>query len=303
METAESEPLTDYSPTAIHTPLRTDEAGSFKIGSPWPNSSVTNLDPALDRPSDPFEAKTELRYRMSLSHPFQHLNLPLPLWTPSPVEVGAVGYLSKPAGAFRTLFNCCNPSATSGGRLSGIPPLIDATIETKKQNTDLRAKGMKMIKQLASTKSSSTLKRAYAISSFGETAHLIVEKAEHQCFKNIDASKRWFRANVDAIMNVYDRECFKEELFLVFGTVNARDHALFVNHGDSGDELRGTEFNVFSIRRPGEAWGYFSGIPPMDDTEEARKTVFKISDVGLGLNTVLLSRFRFRPDEQEPTPH
>ena len=33
----------------------------------------------------------------------------LPLWTPTPVEVGAVGYLSKPSGRFVTLFNAFAP--------------------------------------------------------------------------------------------------------------------------------------------------------------------------------------------------
>jgi len=33
----------------------------------------------------------------------------LPLWDPSPVEVGAVGYLLRPQGRFATLFNALTP--------------------------------------------------------------------------------------------------------------------------------------------------------------------------------------------------
>lgn len=47
----------------------------------------------------------------------------LPLWRPSHVELGAVGFLSKPEGRFKTLFNAFNPSATSGGKADELPML------------------------------------------------------------------------------------------------------------------------------------------------------------------------------------
>ena len=37
----------------------------------------------------------------------------LPLWDPSPVELGAVGYLSKPQGRFITLFNAFIPQKSN----------------------------------------------------------------------------------------------------------------------------------------------------------------------------------------------
>ena len=39
----------------------------------------------------------------------------LPLWEPSPVQIGDVGYLSKPRGAFVTLFNAIKPGKSSMG--------------------------------------------------------------------------------------------------------------------------------------------------------------------------------------------
>jgi hypothetical protein len=74
---------------------------------------------------------------------------------------------------------------------------------------------MKIIDKLTSAKSPSGIKRTYAISAFGETAHLIAEKAEYHYFQNLDAPKRWFRVNVQAIMNAYRGECLREEL--IFG--------------------------------------------------------------------------------------
>lgn len=47
----------------------------------------------------------------------------LPLWDPSPVEVGAVGFLSKPCGTFVTLFNSFDPPKSSGGRTKGMASL------------------------------------------------------------------------------------------------------------------------------------------------------------------------------------
>ncbi|KAK7046149.1 hypothetical protein VNI00_007152 [Paramarasmius palmivorus] len=64
------------------------------------------------------DTRNERRYRMLLVHDFHPSCLPapnidwtvtLPLWSPSPIAIGAVGYLSKPKGAFVTLFNAFNP--------------------------------------------------------------------------------------------------------------------------------------------------------------------------------------------------
>lgn len=46
----------------------------------------------------------------------------LPLWTPSPVAIGAVGYHSKARGGeFITLFSSLDPAESSGGRAKDIP--------------------------------------------------------------------------------------------------------------------------------------------------------------------------------------
>ena len=45
----------------------------------------------------------------------------LPLWDPSPVEVGAVGYLSKPRGHFVTLFNAFAPSKAGNLGIQSLP--------------------------------------------------------------------------------------------------------------------------------------------------------------------------------------
>ncbi|KAJ7193623.1 hypothetical protein GGX14DRAFT_588248 [Mycena pura] len=284
--------------TEITTPLSTD-TGLPTSDDPYADSRMPD-----DRPIDPQKAATEIRYRMSLSHAFEHLSVTLPLWTPSLVEIGAVGYLVKPTGAFRTLFNCRNPAATSNGRISDIAelPIVPTVIQKHSTNRDLQTRGIKFIDKLKPGPSP-VVKRNYAISALGETAHLIAEKVEHQYFEHLDVLKKWFRANVQAIVEAYHPECLREELFLVVGTLNARDHALFVNHGsDNPEEAFETQFHVLSSRQPGEAWGYFKPFP-MEGTDGATQRICKVSNIGSSRSTVLLSRLRFRPDELDPTTH
>jgi abelson tyrosine-protein kinase 1 len=47
----------------------------------------------------------------------------IPLWDPSPVEVGAVGYLSKPQGHFVTLFNAFTPSKADNLGIQSLPSI------------------------------------------------------------------------------------------------------------------------------------------------------------------------------------
>jgi hypothetical protein len=47
----------------------------------------------------------------------------LPLWDPSPVELGSVGYLEKPRGAFVTLFNALQPNESNIEAIRAIPPI------------------------------------------------------------------------------------------------------------------------------------------------------------------------------------
>ncbi|KAJ7602883.1 hypothetical protein FB45DRAFT_964499 [Roridomyces roridus] len=206
----------------VQTPSDTDlSLMQFSDTSETPPTSVAvspnTHNPALEPPCDELAAKTELRYRMSLSHAYHHLGANLPLWTPTPVQVGAVGYLERPSGAFRTLFNCKDPSGTSNGRITSdsIPSLDGCTIvkDRQKQRKESSGLGMRLIDKLTPSSSSEGSKRTYEISAFGETAHLIAEKVHHEYFHHLDPPKKWFRTHVDAIVDVYFPDFLREELF------------------------------------------------------------------------------------------
>ena len=61
----------------------------------------------------------------------------LPLWDPSPVEVGAVGYLSKPRGHFVTLFNGLAPGTAKYPAIKSLPSIHgygSTQVETHRQD-------------------------------------------------------------------------------------------------------------------------------------------------------------------------
>jgi abelson tyrosine-protein kinase 1 len=81
----------------------------------------------------------------------------LPLWQPSPVRLGAVGYLSKPSGKFVTLFNSLTPlSATDHGlpSIHGYGTVREASARQDRRN--IAQIGMDIIQGLLTFKKGST---------------------------------------------------------------------------------------------------------------------------------------------------
>jgi abelson tyrosine-protein kinase 1 len=76
----------------------------------------------------------------------------LPLWSPGYVQLGDVGYLDKPAGEFKTLFNAFDPEHSSNGlmtntgRLQGFGDLMTETVRMDKRSPAQR--GYDAIQQL-----------------------------------------------------------------------------------------------------------------------------------------------------------
>jgi hypothetical protein len=63
----------------------------------------------------------------------------LPLWSPGPVALGDVGFLEKPAGAFRPLFNAFDPERSSSGRMRAHARLQGyGDLKTSAQRVDRR---------------------------------------------------------------------------------------------------------------------------------------------------------------------
>ncbi|KAF9555212.1 hypothetical protein CPC08DRAFT_139849 [Agrocybe pediades] len=260
------------------------------------------------------EMKNERRYRMLLVHDF-HPSLTLALWDPSPVEIGAVGYLSRPQGRFITLFNALNPRKGSHPGIQLLPSIYgygqvkDDVQRLPKKTVAQRAMDM-FIGSLNFRNSSEDIVRrpAFPLRAGHKAAYLYTEVTEYRYMLSLDAPKKWFQANVDAILRVYaySHQIQKEDLFLIIGTLQTPAYALLVSHHHPEGHAR---FNVYANPQVGQPWGMFTTDteihelgPTYDERDETpRPVISKISNHGDPWAAVLLARLRFKPDVLEPT--
>jgi hypothetical protein len=262
--------------------------------------------------------RNERRYRLLLTHEF-HPSLTLPLWTPSPVGLGAVGYLHKPSGMFVTLFSSFNPAGSSGGvidlpSLYGYGKVSRGDLRQDKRNVAQR--GLDALSGLLTFRSySQNVSRRYSfpLRDGHKVAYMCTESTRYQYIEELETAKKWFKSNVDKIMQVYgpQHHIQKEELYLVIGSLSAPDYALFVSHKHPDGQVH---FNVFSSPRGGQDWGTFTAdtelpselIGPSyhEQVPGNRMSASKVSMVAGAnntWNTLLLARLRFKPDVAEPT--
>ncbi|KAK0472502.1 hypothetical protein IW261DRAFT_1343551, partial [Armillaria novae-zelandiae] len=257
------------------------------------------------------EARDERRYRLLLTHKF-HPSLTLPLWTPSQVYLGAVGYLQKPEGAFVTLFNCVNPEKSPYGHPAGMPSVYGyGKVTAQSQRLDQRSAAQRGFDAFTNIfrKNDGVSSRRYShpLRAGHKTAFLYTETTVYKYVENLDAPKKWFKANVDDILATYgvQHRIQKEDLFLVIGTLTTPDYALFVSHGHPDGQAH---FNVLPPRN-GQPWGMITTdneVPselrgPSYHEDLPFVSTPKVSINGSPDATVLIARLRFKPDVLEPT--
>lgn len=150
----------------------------------------------------------------------------LPLWTPSQILLGAVGYLSKPHGEFVTLFNAFRPYESSNGLTGDMASLEGfGKVSTGTQRQDKRTvaqRGMAMIQSWITSKSGSSstaaVSRRYSspLRAGHKAAHLFTESTAYRYVEDLAAPKRWFKAYVETILDLYGSEhpITKEDIFL-----------------------------------------------------------------------------------------
>ncbi|KAJ7647115.1 hypothetical protein FB45DRAFT_1099808 [Roridomyces roridus] len=325
-------PLTHMTQEVLFTP--SDRTSHAAASAPQLNPSEEDLNYLLlgnrdgaesPQPVDERMAKlrNERRYRLLLEHDF-HPSLVLPLWSPSPIALGAVGYLSKPSGKFVTFFNCFEPDKSAAGPLKSLPSVHGyGQVTTGSQRQDKRnaaLRGLDAIAGLLTFKNnhkyegpiSQSVSRRYSfpLRTGHKAAYLCTESTMYRYVESLDAPKKWFKSNVDSIMEVYGpiHQIQKEDLLLVIGTLSAPDHALFVSHKHPDGQAH---FNVFSSTKSGQPWGTFTTDtgselagpyyhePSVGNPLSASKV--SSSSGGSVWDTVLVARLRFKPDVTEPT--
>lgn len=205
------------------------------------NSGYQSPVPADERAA---EIRNEKRYRMLLQHEFHpscafcdltsgrgpslnsSLTVTVPLWTPSQVALGAVGYLSKAHGEFITLFNAFRPADSPDDATRKIPSLESfGRVTTGTQRQDKRSvaqRGMDMIQSWLLSKSnnasSMNVSRRYSapLRLGHKTAHLFTESTAYRYIETLGTPKAWFKANVDTILGRYgvEHQITREDLYL-----------------------------------------------------------------------------------------
>lgn len=286
----------------IYTPVPSTRSSSFIIPASSSDEYLNVIDyDGYDSPPPHDERianiRNERRYRLLLTHDYHpsrrssiwqvvlessfiftivFLLVTLPLWDPSPVEVGAVGYLSKPQGRFVTLFNALTPGKATSPGVQSLPSIHGygpTQVETHRQDRRTVAqKGIDAFAGLLTFRTSSYVmlwlpltkivwltlvsysekvsrRYSYPLKAGHKMAYLCTESTDYRYLEKLDAPKRWFKTNVDFIMQTFasQHHLQKEDLFLgrywiilcggrnwpncaVIGTLSAPNYALFVSH-------------------------------------------------------------------------
>jgi len=137
----------------------------------------------------------------------------LPLWTPSPVSLGAVGYLDKPSGAFVTLHNS-KSSIPDLPLLHGYGRITRGEQRQDKGSTARR--GLEALAGFLTFKSYSYLTRpdsqsasrrySYQLRDGHKAAFLCTETTKYRYIEDLDIPKKCFKGDVDSIMQVFGQE-------------------------------------------------------------------------------------------------
>ncbi|KAJ3501789.1 hypothetical protein NLJ89_g9182 [Agrocybe chaxingu] len=263
------------------------------------------------------EARNERRYRFLLDHEFNS-SLTLPLWEPSPVQIGDVGYLQKPAGRFITLFNALKPPKTVDAynvpvrHMSEFGNVAKGSLRLDRRSAAL--KGFNAFSGFLTFKSKPeglpTRRQSFRLRSGQKSAHIYTETPEYLYMKKLDAPKAWFKAHCETILNVYGKEhnIQREDIFLVISLLQARDYGLLVSHKHPDGQAH---FHVLPSGRRGQPWGEFTSDtstpggcngPSYEEVDRIEHDyASKVSIVHDPPKAVLLGKLRFKPDSSEPT--
>lgn len=161
----------------------------------------------------------------------------LALWTPTKVELGAVGFMNRgKGGSFVTLFNAFSPPKTGNG---GQPMFhaLSASIGRRLDKTDPPAARKR------STSLGARIPRLFGIETPKSTpppvpenadftfklryghkqAFLFTESTLYQYMESLDGAKAWFTASIDSILHHYGRRYKLQREDVILGT-NMQHH-------------------------------------------------------------------------------
>lgn len=168
----------------------------------------------------------------------------LALWSPGKVELGAVGYLSKPKGEFVTLFNSLYPEKSDLRDIRGMSSIraygeVDIGNQrfSDREKKNAAQRGLDALagllgnfgnRQTRSEQLTNNRRATFPLRSGHKAAYLIADVAKYNYIARLDAPKKWFKENIDQILDVYGQShrVQKEEIFLGASKFNLLTHSL-----------------------------------------------------------------------------
>lgn len=287
-------------------PVITSESTHNSVHSSAPSQAP------IAPPSSTLQA--EEIYRKIIRDPLDS-SLSLPLWHPTPVSLGAVGYYCVPNGEFVTLFNAFDPRASSNRHAERIPSLIGyGKVSTgvrprHKRNLvqrmldDIRASSSFRFRARAPSETKVARTYVHQVQPGQQAAYLFADSLVHRFMRSADLQvpKLWFVANADAVVELYgaQHEVTRDNLSLVTGTLEARKYAMFASDGFPEEQIR---FEVYASTKRSGQWGRFP--PPTDeplpdgDLEKCFQS--RVSDQGGGWDALVVARIGYKEGNSEP---
>ncbi|EJD55610.1 hypothetical protein AURDEDRAFT_109872 [Auricularia subglabra TFB-10046 SS5] len=270
--------------------------------------------------------RDERRYRLRLLHNY-HPSLRLPLWVPTKVQIGAVGYIDKDRGTFVTLFNAYNPwqHAHNGSgrplpslRDYGRVPKIATQTRDDRERPAGRPRAWSFLSGMTFLNSQIPHGPKFNLHAGRKEAFLFTELSVYRYMQEVDTAREWFTANIGAIMEAYGaaHKVQREDMCLIIGALDASDWAMFVSHNSPGAVVH-LQIKPEAERKPGQPWAAFveevpdKKSPPTGPSLPDDHTV-PVSTGRVSLkdpvprdaehwDTMLLARLRFRVDQAAPT--
>jgi abelson tyrosine-protein kinase 1 len=151
----------------------------------------------------------------------------LPLWSPSPVTIGDVGFLERPAGSFKKLFNAFDLRSNSDKRISELPfvkgygDYVQSNQRAERRNAAQR--GVDLIHSWVARLPGSgpnhvSRQVTYTLRTGHKAAFLYTETTLYHYLDNLEAPKRWFQKWIDVILSVYGPKYNLQKEDVIFGT-------------------------------------------------------------------------------------
>ncbi|KAF8997477.1 hypothetical protein BDQ17DRAFT_1428993 [Cyathus striatus] len=309
--------LPEVPQSVAYTPSASRSSSSFSRADTSVSTSQANeLFNGSSNSDHEDDSKNEEAYRNILDHKLYHGSLSLPLWAPTPVKLGDVGYFSK--GRFITLFNAFEPFETSHGRTGDMPSITGygTVLTSKKRGRIASPKGWNLVarfRKVGRMRTNDSVHRPYSFSLpvGNRVAYMCTEGTEHQYIEKLDPPRRRFKVRVDTILSLYGAEhsLQREDVLLVIGALQATKYGLFVGYNYPEGQVH---FNVFPSAKDEDPWGAFTTEakgrddnkgPIYDELTGEPTSASKVSRVGDPPSTVLLARLCFKPGAENPTLH